>query len=118
MTVPAAALFFTLIAIRQPSPLVTPGPIHNAIARVTATLAPDRTVAPAANSQRHVSKAGKIAAGVLGGVAGFYGGAYVGAAIGGLHDCGCDDPGLGGALMGAPVGAIAGAMFGTWLVSR
>jgi hypothetical protein len=48
---------------------------------------------------------------VVGGVGGFFGGLFLGAAIEG-DGCNCDDPGLKGALIGAPVGAGAGAILG------
>jgi hypothetical protein len=48
---------------------------------------------------------------VVGGVGGFFAGGYLGAAIEGDR-CGCDDPGLKGALIGAPIGAATGAILG------
>jgi hypothetical protein len=38
-------------------------------------------------------------------------GGYLGAAIEGDR-CHCDDPGLKGALIGAPIGAVAGGILG------
>lgn len=46
------------------------------------------------------------------GFAGFLAGGYVGAKVEG--DCACDDPGLQGFIIGAPIGAAAGAIFGAW----
>jgi hypothetical protein len=46
------------------------------------------------------------------GVAGFFAGGYLGAKIEG--DCNCDDPGLMGAIIGAPIGAAAAAIV-TWI---
>jgi hypothetical protein len=53
----------------------------------------------------------KILGGVVGGLGGFFGGMFLGAAIEGDR-CDCDDPGLVGALIGAPVGAAAGGILG------
>jgi hypothetical protein len=49
-----------------------------------------------------------VAAGILGGVGGFFAGAMIGAAV--QPRCSCDDPGVAGAIFGAPIGAIAGAV--------
>jgi hypothetical protein len=60
----------------------------------------------------------KIALGVLGGVGGFFGGGYVGNLIErAVWDCSCDDPGVRGFLIGAPAGAILGAIAGVKLGS-
>ena len=69
-----------------------------------------------AGSQSHSKSGRKAAYGILLGIAGFFGGAYVGAAL--EPNCHCDDPGLAGALIGMPIGAIAGATFGVWLGGR
>ncbi len=52
----------------------------------------------------------------IAGVGGFFGGGFLGAAIEGDR-CDCDDPGLQGFLIGAPVGAALGAIFG-WKFGR
>src|SRR5262245_5692334 len=62
---------------------------------------------------RTYNTAERIAITVGMGVAGFFAGGYVGAKIEG--NCACDDPGLKGALIGAPIGGVAGAIFGAWL---
>ena len=59
----------------------------------------------------------KIVGGVLGGAGGFVGGAYLGAAIEGDR-CNCDDPGLRGAIIGAPIGLVLGAIAGVVLASK
>jgi hypothetical protein len=64
---------------------------------------------PVAARRRGVGR--MILGGVIGGVGGFFAGGYLGAAIEG-DGCGCDDPGLKGALIGAPIGAAAGAILG------
>jgi hypothetical protein len=63
---------------------------------------------------RHRSTGRKVLGGVIGAVGGFFAGAYVGAAIEG-QGCGCDDPGLKGAMIGAPIGTVAGAVLGVRL---
>jgi hypothetical protein len=52
----------------------------------------------------------KVLGGIAGGVGGFFGGGYLGAAL--EPDCNCDDPGFKGFLIGAPIGAVAGAILG------
>jgi len=69
-----------------------------------------------ARSQSQSKLSRKVAYGILLGLAGMYGGAYLGAAVEG--SCHCDDPGLAGAMIGIPIGAIAGAAFGVWLGGR
>ena len=44
-----------------------------------------------------------------GAVAGFFAGGYIGSKL--EPNCRCDDPGLKGMLIGAPIGAIATAIF-------
>ena len=58
----------------------------------------------------------KIAAGTLGGFGGLLAGAAIGAQF--TKNCGCDDPGLQGAIIGAPIGAIAGAIAGVFIASK
>jgi hypothetical protein len=69
-----------------------------------------------AGSQLQSKRGRKVAYGILLGLAGMYGGAYLGAAL--EPNCRCDDPGLTGALIGVPIGAIGGAVFGVWLGGR
>jgi hypothetical protein len=58
----------------------------------------------------------KAVYGVALGLTGLFAGTYIGAALD--QNCRCDDPGLAGAMYGAPIGAIAGAIFGVWLGGR
>ena len=59
-------------------------------------------------SVRRSSKAARASIVALAAVGGFFGGAFAGALLENtLAPCGCDDPGLQGVLIGAPVGAIA-----------
>ena len=53
----------------------------------------------------------KVLGGIVGGVGGFFGGLFLGAAIEGDR-CNCDDPGFLGALIGAPIGGVAGSVLG------
>jgi hypothetical protein len=61
-------------------------------------------------TRRRSSVGRKILGGALGGVGGFFAGGYIGAKIDG--PCDCDDPGFKGFLIGAPIGAVAGAILG------
>jgi len=54
---------------------------------------------------------GRAAVIAVASIAGLFAGAYAGAAIENkYHPCACDDPGLQGALIGMPIGAIAGGV--------
>jgi hypothetical protein len=59
----------------------------------------------------------KVAFGLLGAAGGFFLGGYVGATIEG-NRCACDDPGLQGFLIGAPIGTAVGAILGVTLAGR
>jgi hypothetical protein len=48
---------------------------------------------------------------VVGAAGGFFGGGYLGATIEGDR-CHCDDPGLKGAVIGAPIGSVVGGILG------
>ena len=63
----------------------------------------------APSSRRGVGRV--ILGGAVGAVGGLFAGGYLGAVIEG-DGCHCDDPGLKGALIGAPVGTVAGAILG------
>jgi hypothetical protein len=59
-------------------------------------------------SVRRMNKATRASIVALAAAGGFFGGGFAGALLENtLAPCGCDDPGLQGALIGAPVGAIA-----------
>ena len=64
---------------------------------------------PQASRERSTRR--KVFGAIVGGVGGFFGGTFLGAAIEGDR-CNCDDPGLVGALIGGPVGAVAGGVLG------
>ena len=55
-----------------------------------------------AHDQKHA-----FAGGIIGGVGGFFAGGFLGAHIEGDR-CNCDDPGVRGFLIGAPIRAVAG----------
>lgn len=65
-----------------------------------ARVPPQPTLAPRGTRSRSIGR--KVIAGVLGGVGGFFVGGMVGAAIEG-NSCACDDPGLTGVVIGAPI---------------
>lgn len=64
-------------------------------------------------SGRHLTRRGLQTA--LAAIAGLYAGGYFGASIEGDR-CRCDDPGLKGFLIGAPIGAVS-AGIGMWMLS-
>lgn len=72
-------------------------------------------IAPRGVRPRSMSR--KVAFGLLGAVGGFLFGGYVGAKIEGTR-CACDDPGLQGFIIGAPIGAVTGAIVGVKLAGR
>lgn len=62
---------------------------------------------------RQRSTGRKVLGAAIGAVGGFFGGGFLGAAIEGDR-CDCDDPGLKGFLVGAPVGAVTGGVLGAF----
>jgi len=125
LAVTVAASFATPALVRAQTPAETSSPIGRSIARLAA--APDSRpiVAPQwqpmptprrPTGHHRRSLANPIIRGVLGGIGGFYAGGMLGAAL--EPNCRCDDPGLNGFIIGAPIGAVAGSVFGAWLMSR
>jgi hypothetical protein len=57
------------------------------------------------------SKKRIVAGAIVGSVGGFFAGGFLGAHIEGDR-CNCDDPGVRGFLIGAPIGAVAGGIVG------
>lgn len=70
--------------------------------------------AQAASTRRERSVGRMILGGAIGATAGLFAGGYLGAVIEGDR-CHCDDPGLQGALIGAPIGTVVGAILGVKL---
>lgn len=68
---------------------------------------------PRTNASRGRSRSKtRIAAGAIAGsIGGFFAGGFLGAHIEGDR-CDCDDPGVRGFLLGAPIGALAGGLLG------
>jgi len=74
---------------------------------------PRAVSSPWLKSPRHSSAATKASIIALATLGGMFGGAIAGGAIENwITPCRCDDPGLRGALIGAPVGAVAGGLLG------
>jgi hypothetical protein len=75
---------------------------------------------PRASAQRQTPVQGKTQRRIVYGIAGAVVGSLAGALIGGSlnRNCGCDDPGLTGVVIGLPIGAIAGAVMGVIVASR
>jgi hypothetical protein len=73
--------------------------------------------APTSNRSRARarSKTRILAGAIAGGVGGFFAGGFLGARIEGDR-CNCDDPGVRGFLIGAPIGAVAGGILGAKLL--
>ena len=74
----------------------------------------DRSLqAPTSNRSgvRARSKKRIVAGAIAGSIGGFFAGGFLGAHIEGDR-CDCDDPGVRGFLIGAPIGAVAGGIFG------
>ena len=64
----------------------------------------------ASSGSHHRSIGRKVAGGVIGAVGGFYAGGFLGATI--ERPCHCDDPGLKGFIIGAPIGAVIVGILG------
>jgi hypothetical protein len=98
-----------------------PGIWNVAVASVSADANP--RVHSIANSQPRITQQTrlrpgprKVAGAVVGVVGGFFAGGLVGASLD--RNCRCDDPGLQGFVVGAPIGAIAGGVLGFLVASR
>ena len=78
----------------------------------------ERSVAfsrPMRTNTNRPTSAQRASAAIALGFIGMLGGAWIGAKLEG--DCACDDPGLSGALIGMPIGAVLGAVAG-WRLAR
>ena len=100
---PASALRFSTPGVREA--LAAPRSEH--------FIAQQSTPAP---SQTRERRNRKIAGLILGGLGGFFAGGFIGAKV--EPNCGCDDPGLQGFIIGAPIGTILGAIAGYKIASR
>lgn len=111
----ASTLALASVTRADPVPSGVATPIRESVARLTFTAPVEarRQPAPQRDSGRLVRKI--IVASTLG-FGGFLAGGRIGALIDG--DCGgCDDPGLKGALIGAPIGGTIAAIVG-WKITK
>jgi hypothetical protein len=92
-------------------------PAPGSFSKFTRDRSVDQAPSRAAFQTRKRSTARKIVGAAVGAFGGFFLGGYAGAAIEGDR-CNCDDPGLQGFLIGAPIGAVAGGIFGTWISGK
>jgi hypothetical protein len=86
-------------------------PAPGSFSNFTRNGSPEQSPSSAAFQTRKRSTARKIVGAAVGAFGGFFLGGYAGAAIEGDR-CHCDDPGLQGFLIGAPIGAVAGGILG------
>jgi hypothetical protein len=104
----------------KPAPLIiSRHVIQQGIASAQQGMAPaQRSFAEARQSAGSASTGRRVLWTAIGAVGGFFAGAYLGSAIeNAVAPCGCDDPGLKGALIGMPIGALAGGVTG-FVVSK
>ena len=112
----AVAIGFSPLAVTldvNPDAL-TLRPVKRVRAATLPRVRPDKSLQPPANAQwggRGRSKKRIVAGAIVGSVGGFFAGGFLGAHIEGDR-CDCDDPGVRGFLIGAPIGALAGGIFG------
>jgi hypothetical protein len=97
-------------AAQQPR-LVLPSSSIRALPSDLPAIAQETAFSPRVSSQpasvQRSSKAARASIVALAAVGGFFGGMYAGALLeNAVAPCGCDDPGLKGALIGAPIGAV------------
>jgi hypothetical protein len=92
-----------------------PQPIRDALGAIDVRAVPGPGLAraslqtPAPADKKSVAR--RVLGGAVGATAGLFAGGYLGAAIEGDR-CHCDDPGLKGALIGIPIGAVTGGVLG------
>ena len=94
--------------------VLTLWPVKRARAATLLAVRPHKSLQPPASTQRGGrgrSKKRIVAGAIVGSVGGFFAGGFLGAHIEGDR-CDCDDPGVRGFLIGAPIGALAGGIFG------
>jgi hypothetical protein len=92
----------------------TVGPVKGVRSAARPAIRSDRSL-QASRSNRSAARARSkkriVAGAIAGSVAGFFAGGLLGAHIEGDR-CDCDDPGVRGFLIGAPIGAVAGGIVG------
>jgi hypothetical protein len=93
---------FTLRAVKGGTPALR---LAIPLARFSQASRSNRSGAHARSTKRIIAGA------IAGGVGGFFAGGFLGAHIEGDR-CNCDDPGVRGFLIGAPIGAVAGSFLG------
>jgi hypothetical protein len=93
---------FTLRAVQGGTPGLRPA---IPLGRFSQASTSNRSRPPARSKKRIIAGA------IAGGVGGFFGGGFLGAHIDGDR-CSCDDPGVRGFLIGAPIGAVVGSLLG------
>lgn len=112
-----AALLATLpqLVVAPPQTKTT---LRDAIARssVRPARAARLTQGPPRRQSRGMGRG--VARGVAGALIGAFAGMWAGGSIGWAltKDCGCDDPGMLGGLIGMPIGGIVGGLFGYQLL--
>lgn len=114
---PARADPLTLTPPPNRDRVTAAGPLRQSIARIQAeanTRAAMQPYRPRPLFRLTARQRAFIGIGIL---AGFFGGGILGAKIEG-DSCRCDDPGLQGFLIGAPIGAAAGGIVGAILANR
>jgi hypothetical protein len=94
-----------------PWTLRTPSGERPAIDRTLDARPSVRVVRTNRSSPRARSKTRIVAGAIAGSVGGFFAGGFLGAHLEGDR-CDCDDPGVRGFLIGAPIGALAGGILG------
>jgi peptidoglycan/LPS O-acetylase OafA/YrhL len=109
-----ATLAILLVLAFAPTAAWAEGPIARSARMLVATRAPELSRLAAQQQVRAARRRGPgriVAGAAVGATAGLFAGGYLGAVIDG--GCGgCDDPGFKGALIGMPIGAVAGGILG------
>lgn len=98
--------------------VISPQMIQQAIASTQLDVRPASRVRESQQSATSSHTGRRVLWTAVGAAGGFFAGGYLGAAIeNAVSPCGCDDAGLMGALIGMPIGAVAGGITG-FLLSK